>query len=75
LRLIFDTCGTHGGHAKASIRKTESGWHQAVVRVHGYPTVPRVFRTRSQARVWAQRFEDDMRMGTWRQDAGGTWRM
>jgi len=56
----------------ASIRKTRSGRFQAVVRVRGYPTVSRVFRTRSQARTWAQRVEDDMRLGTWRQDVGVT---
>ena len=56
----------------ASIRRTKTGKYQAVVRVRGYPTQSRVFRTRGQARTWAQRIEDDMRLGTWRQDAGVT---
>lgn len=47
----------------ATIRQRASGFWQAIVRRKGHPDESRTFPTRTEAQVWAQAVEADMRRG------------
>ena len=49
----------------ATITKTPSNTWKAIIRKRGWPTTIKTFRTRRDARDWAQRTEDDMVRGVY----------
>jgi integrase len=47
----------------ASFDKRESGWWQAKIRRHGYPTQSKTFATYTEAEIWARKIESDLDRG------------
>lgn len=50
----------------ATIRKTQSGKWQAVIRKKGWPNISKTFQTKSNAEAYSRYIEDQMARGVYR---------